>query len=286
MKKNSIITGATSGIGFQTALQLADLGHRILITGRNRQAAETAVQAIQSKTSNTSVDFLLADLSTRSGMEHLLAGIKKQVDQIDVFINNVGGLFAERQQTADGLERHLAVNHIIPAMLLDQLKPLFRKQSDSRFVFLTTSGHRFGKPDFKDVQSEKKFYGLSVYNKSKSYNLLYNFSKAEAFRREGILIIAADPGGAKTSMTNQLDARFVPPILKPVMGLMKMTGAFGNTAKAATSAVFAATSPELIGKPGSYVSPGPKIGKAAGYVYKAAYQQQSLHLTETMLQNL
>ena len=286
MKQNIIITGATSGIGFQTALQLAQQGHTITITGRNKQVAERAVREIRSQANHAAVDYLLADLATIAGMEQLLAGIRQRYDHIDVFIQNVGGLFAERKETEDGLERHLAINHIIPALLLDRLRPIFRKNRDSRYVFLTTSGHRFGKPNFETYQSLEKFYGLSVYNQAKSYNLLYNFSKAEEVLAEGISIIAADPGGAKTEMTSQIDSRFVPPIMKPMMGLMKVFGAFGDAEKAAKSAVFAATSPALKGKTGIYISPGPKIGKAAGYVYKQNWLEKSIESTNAILAGL
>lgn len=286
MKKNIIITGATSGIGFQTALQLAQLGHQVIITGRNKQSAEKAVGQIKKSSDNPLVDYILADLSTLAGIELLVKSISSKLTEVDVFINNVGGLFAERKETEDGLERHLAINHIIPSLLLERLVPLFRKNSDSRYVFLTTSGHRFGKPNFEEFQSNKKFYGLSVYNKAKSYNLLYNFSKAEEFQKLGISIIAADPGGAKTEMTNQIDARFVPPIMKPMMGLMKLFGAFGDTAKAAKSTVYAATSDEINGKTGVYISPGPKIGKASGYIYKSDWQQQNLRMTKGIMAKL
>ena len=285
MKKNIIITGATSGIGFQTALQLAQMGHQVIITGRSEKNALSAVEQIKQESGNQQVSYILSDLSTIKGMEALIDGIKSSGTEIDVFINNVGGLFADRKETEDGLERHLAINHIIPVLLLNRLKPLFRKDGNSRYVFLTTSGHRFGKPDFLDYQSKGRFYGLSVYNKAKSYNLLYNFSQAEDFRKDGISIIAADPGGAKTEMTSQIDARFVPPIMKPMMGLMKIFGVFGDVEKAAKSAVYAATSSDIQGKTGIYISPGPKKGKASGYIYNDKYQQASLEMTSKIIRD-
>lgn len=286
MKKNIIITGATSGIGFQTALQLAQLGHQIIITGRSKKNALAAVEQIKRKSGNQKVSYIISDLSTIKGMETLIDGIKSSGTEIDVFINNVGGLFAERKETEDGLERHLAINHIIPVLILNRLKSLFRKDGNSRYVFLTTSGHRFGKPDFLDYPSKGRFYGLSVYNKTKSYNLLYNMAIAEQWKSEGITIIAADPGGAKTEMTNQIDARFVPPIMKPIMGLMKLFGAFGDVEKAAKSAVYAVTMVDIGDKTVSYVSPGPKIGKASGYIYKENFQRQNVEMTNGIISNL
>ena len=286
MKKHIIITGATSGIGFQTALQLSQMGHQIIITGRNERNALSAVEQIKQESGNQQVSYILSDLSTIKGMESLIDGIKSSGTEIDVFINNVGGLFADRKETEDGLERHLAINHIIPVLLLNRLKPLFRKDGNSRYVFLTTSGHRFGKPDFLDYQSKGRFYGLSVYNKSKSYNLLYNFSQAEDFKKDGISIIAADPGGAKTEMTNQIDARFVPPIMKPMMGLMKIFGAFGSTIDAAKSSVFAATSGSLNGQSAVYITPKSTIGKASGYIYHKKYQKESIEMTNRTIGHL
>ena len=87
-------------------------------------------------------------------------------------------------------------------------------------------------------------------------------------------------------MTNQIDARFVPPVMKPMMGLMKLFGAFGDTAKAAKSAVYAATSDEIKGKSRVYISPGPKTGKASGYIYKREWQEKNLSMTKRIMANL
>src|SRR5690349_17987959 len=107
-----VVTGATSGIGRVTAQSLAERGARVAIVGRSPEKTAATVAAIQQASGNPAVEALLADLSSQRQVRALAAQVQQRYPQIDVLVNNAGGLFAERQETEDGLEMTFAVNHL------------------------------------------------------------------------------------------------------------------------------------------------------------------------------
>ena len=125
-----LITGATGGIGNATALALARLGARVVVTGRDRDRGEAAVMALRSRSGNRNVDLLLADLSAQAGVRALAAQFLRQHPRLDVLINNAGLADAKRRLTADGIEADLAVNALAPFLLTQLLlEPLHARPS-------------------------------------------------------------------------------------------------------------------------------------------------------------
>jgi retinol dehydrogenase-14 len=120
-----LVTGGTGGIGQATAAGLAALGARVGITGRDQARAEVAAAGIRAAPGSPAVDVFAADLSAQAGVRQLAAAVLDSYPQLDVLVNNVGGFWAHRHLTADGLERTFAVNHLAPflltSLLLDRL---------------------------------------------------------------------------------------------------------------------------------------------------------------------
>ena len=112
MNKNCIITGATDGIGKQTALDLARLGYRIGLVGRDLQKGELVLNEIENATNNQSLKYFRADLSNIKSIERLSNQIKKEYDSVDILINNAGAYFSEYIETEEGLEMTFALNHL------------------------------------------------------------------------------------------------------------------------------------------------------------------------------
>lgn len=285
--KTIVITGATDGIGKESATGLAELGATLFIVGRNIERGTAAGEEIRQKSGNQNIHFLSADLITVAGIQQLSEEITQRVDKLDVLINNAGGLYGERWETEDGVEALWAMNHLRPVQLTYALLPLLRAAASSRVINLTTSGHRFGKIDFDNLQGEKSYLALGNYGNSKLANLMVMNHWANELHKQGISFFAADPGGASTSMTDQMKPEYVPRWMRLMWPLMRLT--FGHQdplksrKKAARSTIYAASAPELDGKTALYIAPSAKIGKAAKKVHNFQIQHRLSQVTSQQL---
>ena len=110
--KTALVTGATSGIGFHTALGLARDGADVIVGARNETRGRNAVEAIRRTSGSSKVDYLVADLSSMAGVRKLAEATIKQVSRLDILVNNVGGFFLTREVSDDGYEMTFALNHL------------------------------------------------------------------------------------------------------------------------------------------------------------------------------
>jgi NAD(P)-dependent dehydrogenase (short-subunit alcohol dehydrogenase family) len=159
-EKTMVVTGATHGIGKETARAVARMGARTLIVGRNAERAAQVVDAIQAESGNKEVDFLLGDLSLQRDVRHVADQIRGQVDRVDVLINNVGTVYNRHEVTADGIEKTWALNHLSYFLLTHLLLDLIQAAPSARIVNVSSSGHRQGKIDLTDVQAERNYRGF------------------------------------------------------------------------------------------------------------------------------
>src|SRR5260221_3787732 len=183
--KTALVTGATSGIGRVTAEQLAARGARLAIVGRSAEKTNATVAAIRQSSGNPAVEGLLADLSRQSEVRALAEQVEERYPMLDVLVNNAGGVFANRQETADGLEMTFAVNHLayflLTNLLLDNLQAAAAAHGTARIVNVASGAHqRVPGLDFDDLQSKRHYQMFPVYGASKLANLLFN---AELARR-------------------------------------------------------------------------------------------------------
>ena len=282
MKKNILITGATSGIGYETAKGLIAKGHHLIITGRNKTKAEQAKSELEKTASNAKIDYILCDMADAKSVFDLAQQVNHKIDKLDVLINNAGLLTNKKKISKDGFEAHLAINHIMPALLASELKPLLQKSDDARVIFLTTGGHQFGKIDFDDLQSKNNFYAFKAYGSSKLMHLMWNYSIADEWNQDGIKLYAADPGGAKTDMTKAMSSNYLPFPFKLLFPLMKLTVS-GSVTKAAKPSIFLATSEQVKDLTSLYVNTKPKIIKSSKKSYDKVVQQKIKEITDQWL---
>ena len=163
MKKNCIITGATDGIGKQTAIELANLGYNLGLVGRNQEKGSLLIQEIEKITGNQSIKYFNSDLSVIKKLKKLASNINDEFKSIDVLINNAGAYFSTFEKTKEGLERTFALNHLSYFTLTHFLMNALEKGRDSRVINVASTAHLRAKLDMNDLQMEKKYKGWTAY---------------------------------------------------------------------------------------------------------------------------
>jgi NAD(P)-dependent dehydrogenase (short-subunit alcohol dehydrogenase family) len=267
INKIILITGATSGIGKQTAISLASMGATIVITGRNHEKGEEAIKEIKSISKNENIDLIIADLSTIDGIKRLVSAFKSRYSNLDILINNAGLAANEYKITPDGFESNFAVNVVAPFVLTTLLLDTLHSSANPRVITLT-GGDLPSKIDLENIQSELSFKGLSTYSQTKMVMmcLMYEFSRRLADSK--ITMNICYPGQASTNMTQNVTANMLPFLMRPFFPIFKflVRPDKGESAKKASrSSVYLATSNDLENKTGIYctknleLKPMPKV---------------------------
>ena len=194
-----LITGGTSGIGRAAATALAAIGAEVVVTGRNRERGEAALEEIRRKAGSENVSLMLADLAVQSEVRGLAKKFRENHDRLDVLVNNAGVVLTERTETPDGLEATLAVNHLAPFLLTNLLLDLLIKSAPSRVITVSSEARRGAKIDFDDLQSERNYRGFPVYGMTKLANILFTYELAERLRESGVVANCVHPGAVNTN---------------------------------------------------------------------------------------
>lgn len=256
-----LITGATGGIGKQTALQLAKQGASVVITGRNASSGQSAVEEIKAAAGHERVGLLLADLTTIQGIRGLVQAFTTNYGHLDVLINNAGSAANTFQMTPDGLETNFAVNVIAPYLLCQLLKPALDQSGRARIVTLT-GGNLPKQLDTENLQAEKKFDGLNTYAQTKMAMMCVMYELHLAWQHNPITCNVCYPGQASTSMTQNVTRDMLPWIARPLFPIFKYFTRPDNgesARKASRSSVFLATSPDVEQQSGLYVDQNVRI---------------------------
>jgi NAD(P)-dependent dehydrogenase (short-subunit alcohol dehydrogenase family) len=243
--RTCLVTGATSGIGLETARGLAELGARVVLVGRDPARGEQARQDVARRSGNERVELLLADLSSLAGVRGLAEAFLAKHDALHVLVNNAGTVELSRRTTVDGFERTFAVNHLAYFLLTNLLLPRLIASAPARIVNVASEAHRFGRLDLADLQSERSYSAMRVYGTSKLLNILFTVELAERLAGTGVTANCLHPGAVSTRLGTQngLLARALTTLLRPF---------FLSPAQGAANSLFVAAAPELDGVSGSY----------------------------------
>ncbi|MFT3906256.1 MAG: SDR family NAD(P)-dependent oxidoreductase [Steroidobacteraceae bacterium] len=189
-----VITGASSGIGYETALGLARAGAALLIIGRDAARTADAAARLRALGGDRAIDWLCADLAEQSGVRALVQQISVRYPRIDVLINNAGATFAGRALTRDGFERTFALNHLAYHTLTLGLLPLLRAAPAARIVNVASAMHAYATLDFDDPQSLRDYQGTRAYSRSKLANVMFTYALARRLAGTGMTVNCLHPG--------------------------------------------------------------------------------------------
>ena len=194
-----LVTGATSGIGKVTARELARMGARVLVHGRNPAKVSATVAEISAGAPGKG-EGLVADFASLADVRQLASEVKDRTDRLDILVNNAGGATVGRTLTVDGFERTFAVNHLAPFLLTNLLLDLIRRSRPARIVNVASEAHRIGTIDFDDLQGARRYRTFQMYGQTKRENILFTFALARRLEGSGVTVTAMHPGSVNTGI--------------------------------------------------------------------------------------
>lgn len=197
--KTILITGATDGIGKQTAFELAQLGHEIIVHGRDMLRGEEVVEEIKNSSLNKEVHYLNADFTDFNQIKKLAEEVKSKFSKLDVLLNNAGVFENDRIVLPNGLERTFMVNHMAVFTLTNLLMDLLENTNNSRIINVS-SMTQSGTMDFDNLNGEKYFDAYNAYALSKLENVLFTYKLHRKLKNEGVKINCLHPGVISTKL--------------------------------------------------------------------------------------
>jgi NAD(P)-dependent dehydrogenase (short-subunit alcohol dehydrogenase family) len=244
-----VVTGGNSGIGKEAAVTLASYGASVIITARNTAKGADAVAEIRQRSGNDQAEVLALDLADFDSIRAFAADLLDRTDRLDVLVNNAGGILSDRQVTAQGFEMTFGVNHLGHFLLTELLVDRLKASAPSRVVTVTSFGHRFafGGLSFADLQSERRYWSMDAYGKSKLANILFTRELARRLQGSGVTANCLHPGVVRTGFGSSDD----------MSGIERLTIAIGSpfyvsAPSGARTTVYLASSPEVEGRTGGY----------------------------------
>jgi NAD(P)-dependent dehydrogenase (short-subunit alcohol dehydrogenase family) len=194
--KTCAVTGSTNGIGAATALGLARMGAQVIVLGRDAARAQAVLEQLQSATGRNDSTFYLADLSSQAEVRRLA----EWLPDLDVLINNAGGVFGQRRLSVDGIEMTLATNHLAGFLLTNLLFQQGKFNPQARVINVSSFFHFSGWINFNDLQWSHFYFAPLVYAQSKLANVLFSNELARRVAGRGLSVNALDPGWVDTDL--------------------------------------------------------------------------------------
>jgi dehydrogenase/reductase SDR family protein 12 len=198
--KHIVITGATAGLGYAAAMELARRGAHLTLVARDKVKGQGVLEEIRAASGNDKLRLELADLSLLDEVDKLVRRLRRRGAAIDVLVNNAGALFNTRQETAEGIEQSLALLLLGPCRLTEGLKPLLAKAGEARVINVVSGGMYTQKLDLSRLLEEKdeRYSGSVAYARAKRALMVVTEAWAEAWADDGIVVNAMHPGWADT----------------------------------------------------------------------------------------
>lgn len=196
-----VITGSNTGIGKETARELARRGARVYMACRDTQKGESAASEIRADTKNSQVLVRKLDLSDTKSIRAFAEGFLAEEKQLHTLINNAGVFMCPYSKTADGFETHLGVNHLGHFLLTHLLLERLKESAPARVVNVSSALHHVGKIHFHDLQGEKNYSPFWAYTHSKLANVLFTHELAKRLQGTGVTTYAVHPGVIRTEIT-------------------------------------------------------------------------------------
>lgn len=252
--RTALVTGANSGLGLHTSIELARKGARVLMAVRTPAKGEQALARVRSEVPGALAELLPLDLASLASVRSAAQEAAVRAPVLDLLVDNAGVMAIPRSLTEDGFERQLGINHLGHFALTGRLLPQLLAAAAPRVVVVSSGAHRAGRIAFDDLQGERSYSRWKAYGQSKLANLLF---ARELQRRAGarLLVAAAHPGLAATNLQRGQGNVLLEGFLQLSNVLVAQSDAQG-----AWPSLYAATMPDV--RPGDYW--GPALAEVRG----------------------
>ena len=252
--KTVLVTGATDGIGKETARRLAERGARVFIAGRNAEKGAAAVRDIATNTGTDQAEFLQADLSVQADVRGLAKAVKQRTNRLDVLVNNAGVIMFRREETRDGIEMTFGLNHLNYFLLTHELLDLLKASAPARIISVASIAHRRAMLDFDDLQLSRGFGAWKAYSRSKLANIMFTYALARRLEGTGVTANCLHPGFVSSHFGQ--NGRF---LARTGMALAMRFGNAISVAQGAQTSVYLASAPEVTSQSGLYFDEGKAV---------------------------
>lgn len=244
--KTILVTGATSGIGYEAAVDFAAAGARTVIIGRNPDKTDAVLAEIKERSGSDIVDALLCDFTSQAAIRRLAQTVLDRYPRLDVLVNNAGAVHTQRTLTEDGIEATFAVNHLGYFLLTHLLLDRLVASAPARIVNVASTAHYRGTIDFDDLGFEQGYAIMKAYARSKLANVLFTRELAKRLEGRGVTVNALHPGVVATHIWDG-----APNWTQPLFALAKRI--FMTTpAQGADAILYLATYPDVAEVSGLY----------------------------------
>jgi len=244
--KVCVITGATAGIGKEAAINLAAMGFKLALVGRNPDKISSTLSEIKSATGNEHITFFQADLSLMKEVRQLADEIQSTYDKIDVLLNNAGAYISEFGTTVEGFENTFALNHLSYFLLTDLLLDMLKVTPNSRIVNVASNAHRNTNLNFDTLQGFSNYKGWPAYCKSKLCNIMFTYELARRLEGSGTTANCLHPGFVNSNFGDNNK-----PSVRISLGAAKALSAI-SIKKGAKTSIYLASSDEAEAVSGKY----------------------------------
>jgi NAD(P)-dependent dehydrogenase (short-subunit alcohol dehydrogenase family) len=256
--RTAVVTGANSGIGFETARALAARGAHVVLAVRSTERGQAAVSAILAGNPSASLEVLLLDLASLASVHRFADAFERRIGTLALLVNNAGVSSPSFLRTADGFELLFGTNHLGHFALTGRLLPSILAAKEARVITVASLTHVGGQIDFENLDGSMGYAPTRAYAQSKLANMLFAYELQRRFMRANAnaISVACHPGWALTGMTAGTHGPS-PRLFDQLFRLLSRRFAPGPFA-GARSTLYAATSPDLKG--GDYVGPSGLFG--------------------------
>lgn len=254
--RTCLVTGATSGIGYETALGLSRAGARVGLVGRDEGRTRAAAERIRRAAGDAPLDTFVADLASQAEVRRLAGAVRDRYPRLDVLVNNAGAIFTERGTTVDGIERTWALDHLAYVLLTLELLDLLRASAPARIVNVASAAHERCRIDLDDRAGARRYGALRAYSQAKLGNVLFTYALARRLAGSGVTVNALHPGVIASRFAEGAGGVFG-------LGWRLAKPFMATPAAGAETSLRLATAPDLAGVSGRYFAKGGETASSA-----------------------
>ena len=246
-----VVTGGNSGLGLETAYELAQLGAQVIITSRDPAKGRKAIEDLRKRPGGSAgrLGMMPLDLASFASIRSFASEFEDRFDRLDVLVNNAGGMLTSRTTTQEGFETTFGVNHLGHFLLTNLLLDVLKKSAPSRIVNVSSDAHKGAKAglDFDDLQGQRNYNGWHAYQQSKLANILFTKELARRLDGTGVTVNCLHPGFVMTGFGQSGD------MTGPMGFGLKFARLFGlRPRRGARTIVYLASAPEVADVSGEY----------------------------------